>query len=178
MNDKRNEENGGLKVLLSIIENEKEITLEELKIKVIEEENQLLADLRELESYGMIKISREGSYFVRKEALRRTIPVVETIDEFVCSVNHIEKDVAYLRLRGEKNGELRDFGLEYPLHELTAQMREVSVGMMLKCQVQDNFQDVTLHFEQFTPQKLSLERRKAIQEEYNKMFEDFDLAIQ
>ena len=100
------------------------------------------------------------------------------MNEFICSVNHIEKDVAYLRLRGEINGELRDFGLKYPFHELRAQIGEVSVGMMLKCQVQGNLQDVTLNFKQFTPQKLPLERRKALQEKYNKMFEDFDLAIQ
>ena len=96
------------------------------------------------------------------------------MNEFICSVNHVERDFAYLRLRGETDGELRDFGLEYPLHELRAQIGEVSVGMMLKCQFQDNLQDITLHFKQFTPQKLPLERRKAIREEYNKMFEDFD----
>jgi len=95
-------------------------------------------------------------------------------NEFICSVNHIEKDVAYLRLRGEADGELRDFGLECPLHKLTAQIGKVSVGMMLKCHVQDNLEDVTLYFKQFTPQKLPLERRKAIREEYNRMFEDFD----
>jgi hypothetical protein len=169
MNDKRNEwERRLLKVLLPIIENEKEMTLEALMDKGYPgEEKQLLADLHELESYGMIKISSKGEYFISKS-------VPETIDEFICSVNHIEENVAYLRLRGEKNGELRDFGLEYPLHEIRAQVGEVSVGMMLKCQVQDNLQDVTLHFEQFAPQKLSLERRKAIREEYNKMFEDFD----
>lgn len=157
-----------MKVLLPIIENEKEITLEELKDKGYPgEESQLLEDLHELESYGMIKISSKRGYFISKS-------VPETIDEFICSVNHIEGDIAYLRLRGEADGELRDFGLEYPLHELTAQIGKVSAGMMLKCQVQDNLPDVTLNFKQFTPQKLPLERRKAIQEEYNKMFKDFD----
>ncbi|MBC8233854.1 hypothetical protein H8E77_30260 [bacterium] len=169
MNDKRNEwERRLLKVLLPIIESEKEVTLEELMDKDYPgEENQLLADLHELESYGTIQISKKGGYFVRKS-------VPEIIDEFICSVIHTEGDIACLRLRGETDGELRDFGLEYPLHELRAQIGEVSVGMMLKCQVQDNLRDITLHFKQFTPQKLPLERRKAIQEEYNKMFEDFD----
>ncbi|MFQ6043270.1 MAG: hypothetical protein ACE5PV_20655 [Candidatus Poribacteria bacterium] len=109
-----------------------------------------------------------------KEMTRKPGVIPETIDEFICRVNHVEGDVAYLRLRGEKNGELRDFGLEYPLRELRAQIGEASAGMMLKCQVQDNLHDVVLHFERFTPQKLPLERRKTLQEEYNKMFEDFD----
>lgn len=127
MNNKRNEwERRLLKVLLPIIENEKEITLEELRDKGYPgEESQLLADLRELESYGMIKISSKRGYFISKS-------VPETIDEFICSVNHIEGDVVYLRLRGEADGKLRDFGLEYPLHELTAQIGKVSAGMMLQ----------------------------------------------
>ena len=98
------------------------------------------------------------------------------VDEFTCSVDQIGEEVAYLRLRGETDGELRDFGLEYPLYELQAQIPNVSVGMMLKCAVKakDNLKKVSLHFKPFTLQKLPLERRKALQKKYNEMFKNFD----
>jgi hypothetical protein len=98
----------------------------------------------------------------------------EVVDEFTSHVDNIRDNSAFLRLRGETDGELQDFGLEYPLNELKAQIPDVRVGMMLKCNVKDNGKDVSLHFEAFTPQPLPLERRKALQKKYTEMFKDFD----
>jgi DeoR/GlpR family transcriptional regulator of sugar metabolism len=98
----------------------------------------------------------------------------QVVDEFTSHVDNIQDNSAFLRLRGETDGELQDFGLEYPLHELKAQIPDVRVGMMLKCQVKDNGKDVSLHFETFTPRLLPLERRKALQKKYVEMFKDFD----
>ena len=169
MSDKKTDwERRLLKVLLPIITSEEELTLEALKeADYPGDENQLLEDLHILESYGMIKKSSVGGGFVTKRP-------GQTVDRFTCSVEHIGEDAAYLRLRGETDGELRDFGLEYPLHELKSQIPNVSKGMMLKCAVKDNMKEVSLHFKPFTPQPLPLEKRQAIQKKYDEIFKDLD----
>jgi len=134
MSDKKNEWERRLsKVLLPIVTSDEELTLEALKeADYPGDENQLLEDLHELESYGMIKKSSVGGGFGAKRP-------GQTVDRFTCSVEHIGADAAYLRLRGETDGELREgcqsgkSGCGVGYRDLIRRRAVVSLGKWERC---------------------------------------------